>query len=76
MGESKQSQFKFGTQGKYSVYHSIHALDANVAVTTHIPGILIVVFDGLSRNVSPATQRLQRIQRCQQRIDVIYPPFV
>ena len=54
---------------------SMH-LDANVAVTTHIPGILIVVFDGLSRNVSPATQRLQRIQRCQQRIDVIYPPFV
>ena len=33
---------------------SMH-LDANVAVTTHIPGILIVVFDGLSRNVSPAT---------------------
>ena len=32
---------------------SMH-LDANVAVATHIPGVLNVVFDGLSRNVSPS----------------------
>jgi hypothetical protein len=29
-------------------------LDANVAVTTHIPGKLNIVFDGLSRLLSPA----------------------
>jgi hypothetical protein len=29
-------------------------LDANVAEATHIPGILNVVFDGLSRNVHPS----------------------
>jgi hypothetical protein len=32
---------------------SMH-LDANVAVTTHIPGKLNIIFDGLSRLLSPA----------------------
>ena len=71
MGIQRQSEFQASETRQHCYTTLSMHLDAKVAVTTHIPGKLNIIFDGLSRLLSPADVGLDISLEYNARDDTI-----